>query len=560
MYMDTQLYSLIGTCALFHIFLVESVSQMRPVPHVLGSQMFLKSWFFGEPNVFGEPVNKTFGSPSKIWGSQATTWAWLISPSLKCKIIQIYATWVTPDDAIHWTKFCSPKKVACFLKELDFFTSAKLGSPHAENAEKSRVLCCFCSKNNQIPSWTPSSSFFVWRFRSLRLKLLPLFLWAYGVPIPWPNSHHTITFWITKNDGQKKWAGRNASRKFPKSTPKTIQDSFHVKNHQSSKTKSLEVFRNQQLCFIFVNFEPNLRDFASCNFFSRRPCRAITSSSASRGGSVAKNYDSREWDKDKDSYEPCYPCSKPFHHLNAISRPYAFTLRNPYATTTGAYAGDYGQHNLTRRLRDGASCRKMTPDCSASLRIPMSQGRYIQMCFFCPGICLKASLVTGFGVRGWRSCRRRCWRRFCSHGEKGWKVGGISVVQSNGLPWLPWLTRSLRTAYACLTQKITNRIHFTKTLVSFFFSSCHYWMLFPHAASCTRKNRNSWNRINSHKAYAAYANTHTLNFCLRILTRLKVLLTQPFDMSNPLCKQSTEVLNAANMNTKIKKNTTQMIK
>ena len=39
--------------------------------------------------------------------------------------------------------------------------------------------------------------------------------------------------------------------------------------------------------------------------------------------------------------------------------------------------------------------------------------------------------------------------------------------------------------------------------------------------------------------------THTLNFCLRILTRLKALLTQPFDMSNPLCKQSTEVLNAA---------------
>ena len=41
--------------------------------------------------------------------------------------------------------------------------------------------------------------------------------------------------------------------------------------------------------------------------------------------------------------------------------------------------------------------------------------------------------------------------------------------------------------------------------------------------------------------------THTLNFCLRILTRLKVLLTQPFDMPNPLCKQSTEVLNAAHV-------------
>ena len=42
------------------------------------------------------------------------------------------------------------------------------------------------------------------------------------------------------------------------------------------------------------------------------------------------------------------PYSKPFHHLNAISRSYVFTLHNPYAFSTGAYAGDYGQHNLTR--------------------------------------------------------------------------------------------------------------------------------------------------------------------------------------------------------------------
>ena len=40
---------------------------------------------------------------------------------------------------------------------------------------------------------------------------------------------------------------------------------------------------------------------------------------------------------------------------------------------------------------------------------------------------------------------------------------------------------------------------------------------------------------------------HTPQFCLRILTRLKVLLTQPFDMSNPFCKQSTGVLNAAHL-------------
>ena len=112
---------------------------------------------------------------------------------------------------------------------------------------------------------------------------------------------------------------------------------------------------------------------------------------------------------------PNEPCSKPFHHLNAISRPYAFTLRNHYATTTGAYAGDYGQHNLTRRLRDGVSCRKMTPDCSASLRIPMSQGRYIQMCFFCPGICLKASLVTGFGVRGRSFLQKHSFHSFSLH-------------------------------------------------------------------------------------------------------------------------------------------------
>ena len=45
-------------------------------------------------------------------------------------------------------------------------------------------------------------------------------------------------------------------------------------------------------------------------------------------------------------------CSKPFLDLNAISRPYACTLRNPYATTIGAYAEDYGQHNLTHCLRD----------------------------------------------------------------------------------------------------------------------------------------------------------------------------------------------------------------
>ena len=74
---------------------------------------------------------------------------------------------------------------------------------------------------------------------------------------------------------------------------------------------------------------------------------------------------------------PYEPCSKPFLDLNAISRPYACTLRNTYATTIGAYAEDYGQHNLTHCLRDPVSWRKMTPHCSVSLPIPMAQGRYL---------------------------------------------------------------------------------------------------------------------------------------------------------------------------------------
>ena len=72
-------------------------------------------------------------------------------------------------------------------------------------------------------------------------------------------------------------------------------------------------------------------------------------------------------------------------------------------------------------------------------------------------------------------------------------------------------------------------------------------MLFPHAASCTRKIEIVEIAL-THIRLTQLTRTHTLNFCLRILTRLKVLLTQPFDMSNPLCKQSTEVLNAAHLN------------
>ena len=88
------------------------------------------------------------------------------------------------------------------------------------------------------------------------------------------------------------------------------------------------------------------------------------------------------------------PCSKPFLDLNAISRPYACTLRNTYATTIGAYAEDYGQHNLTHCLRDPVSWRKMTPHCSVSLRIPMAQGRYLDV-FLLSGFLFE-SITQGF--------------------------------------------------------------------------------------------------------------------------------------------------------------------
>ena len=100
----------------------------------------------------------------------------------------------------------------------------------------------------------------------------------------------------------------------------------------------------------------------------------------------------------------------------------------------------------------------------------------------------------------------------------------------------------LRAAYACLTQKITNRIHFTKTLVSFF--SLHVIIECYSPMPLAAQERIEIVEIAlTHIRLTQLTRTHTLNFCLRILTRLKVLLTQPFDMSNPLCKQSTEVLN-----------------
>lgn len=112
---------------------------------------------------------------------------------------------------------------------------------------------------------------------------------------------------------KKWWAKEMLFKKIQKKLSKNHPRLFPFENHQSSKTYKETWFGINRIFFVFVNFEPmNLRNFASCNFFSRRLCRAITSSSASRKSefwaktprwvSKSRSYDSREGDKDKDSY------------------------------------------------------------------------------------------------------------------------------------------------------------------------------------------------------------------------------------------------------------------
>ena len=100
-----------------------------------------------------------------------------------------------------------------------------------------------------------------------------------------------------------------------------------------------------------------------------------------------------------------------------------------------------------------------------------------------------------------------------------------------GLPWLPQLTRSLRTAYAFLTQKNTTISMKEGLKKRHAFHSLAILLIIIEIAFI-------------HIRLTQLTRKHTPQFCLRILTRLKVLLTQPFDMSNPFCKQSTWVLNA----------------
>ena len=84
------------------------------------------------------------------------------------------------------------------------------------------------------------------------------------------------------------------------------------------------------------------------------------------------------------------------------------------------------------------------------------------------------------------------------------QISQVSLFTYGGLPWLPQLTRSLRTAYACLTQKNTTILmkEGLKKKHAFHSLAEHYW------------NRN---RIHSHKSYAAYAKTHPA-----------ILLTHPY--------------------------------
>ena len=135
--------TLIGTCALFDIFMVESVSQMRPV----------ETFFCGFrdfPPGLGEPNFEMIVEKSQV--------------------------------------FCSKKLAPASWRSWNSSPPQNLDPPM--KTQNTNLAVCFFLKKSPNPWWTLSSSFFVWRFRSLRLKLLPLlFSWAYhSVPVPWPTS------------------------------------------------------------------------------------------------------------------------------------------------------------------------------------------------------------------------------------------------------------------------------------------------------------------------------------------------------------------------------------
>ena len=120
----------------------------------------------------------------------------------------------------------------------------------------------------------------------------------------------------------------------------------------------------------------------------------------------------------------------PYQDLTPV--PYAVLTRPQSELTRRTMV----QHNLTHCLRDPVSWRKMTPHCSVSLRIPMAQGRYLDV-FFCPGFCLKASPT------------RITWLRVQAGPTN--KPGIIVYVRDfHGYP-------SLRAAYARLTRALRKK-------------------------------------------------------------------------------------------------------
>ena len=164
----------------------------------------------------------------------------------------------------------------------------------------------------------------------------------------------------------------------------------------------------------------------------------------------------------------------------------------------------------------------MTPHCSVSLRIPMAQGRYLDV-FLLSGFLFE-SITQGFQYLTVQAGPTN-------------KPGIIVYVRDfHGYP-------SLRAAYARLTRALRKktlpfqwRKDWKKNMpFILLLSSIEIAFIHIRLTQLTRK--------------------HTPQFCLRILTRLKVLLTQPFDMSNPFCKQSTGVLNAAHLEWPRLKNT-----
>ena len=211
---------------------------------------------------------------------------WICIPNASCRNfflwdLEIFLL-VLGSPILKWSwknpKFFAPKKLPpASWRSWNSSPPQNLDPPM--KTQKHKLSCgLFFLKKSPNPSWTLSSSFFVWRFRSLRLKLLPLlFSWAYhSVPVPWPNSlvlsakvkwpgttipsyNHLVEFfpelrgydfWMV----YKKWWAKEMLKENSKKLSKNHPRLFPIENHQSSKTYKEHVIRNQQDLFCVCQF------------------------------------------------------------------------------------------------------------------------------------------------------------------------------------------------------------------------------------------------------------------------------------------------------------------